>query len=422
VNGYAWIPSGEGNEYDPSADAGYAEYVFELPEAGDYVIWGRVLAPHGGDDSFFVSIDSGDYALWDTEQSSTWVWDQVKNRGGPDPVVYYLEAGEHVLTIAQREDGTKIDRILITNDLGYVPEGLGGEGTLRIWLEAEEGYLEIPMESNSDGTASAGEYIWVPNGGGSGGKAEYTFEIPLAGDYVIWGRVLAPDGGDDSFFVSIDDGDYSLWDTRQSSTWVWDKVRNRGGPNPVVYYLEAGEHVLTIGQREDGTRIDRILITDDLGYVPEGLGDGGTVPPTPVNIWLEAEDGYVEGPMALGSDENASAGEYIWVPNGGGFGGEAEYTFEVPETGDYVIWGRVLAINGVDDSFFVSVDDGDLALWDTRIGETWLWDQVNNRGGPDPVVYYLEAGEHVLTIGQREDGTKIDRILITNDLGFFPAD
>ena len=92
---------------------------------------------------------------------------------------------------------------------------------------------------------------------------------------MIWGRVFAPTGKDDSFFVSIDDGDYALWHVQNSETWAWDPVSNRdvGGDvrdafNPAVYYLEAGEHTLIIKQREDGTKIDRILITNDMEYVP----------------------------------------------------------------------------------------------------------------------------------------------------------
>ena len=53
------------------------------------------------------------------------MWDQVSDRFGADPVMYYLEVGTHTLRVKGREDGTKIDRILITNDVDYVPEGLG---------------------------------------------------------------------------------------------------------------------------------------------------------------------------------------------------------------------------------------------------------------------------------------------------------
>ena len=35
---------------------------------------------------------------------------------------YYLEAGDHLLIIKQREDGTKLDQILITGDMYFIPQ------------------------------------------------------------------------------------------------------------------------------------------------------------------------------------------------------------------------------------------------------------------------------------------------------------
>ena len=125
---YIWVPRGYGDFAEISPGAGYAEYTFEVPVSGTYVVWGRVVSNNTADDSFFVSIDGGPYACWWTQLGGeeNWVWDQVNNvLDGSDPVLFSLEAGQHTLTIKQREDGTKIDKILITKDLEYIPEGLG---------------------------------------------------------------------------------------------------------------------------------------------------------------------------------------------------------------------------------------------------------------------------------------------------------
>jgi hypothetical protein len=155
---------------------------------------------------------------------------------------------------------------------------------VKIWLEAEEGYLSAAMETASDSEASSEEYIWVPSGHGNlyslsedAGFAEYTFEVPVAGTYVIWGRVISNSLNNDSFFVSVDGGGYIAWHTQQGDieTWVGDEVRDGTVSDGTVFYLdlEAGEHSLTIKQREDGTKIDRILVTNDMEYVPEGMGE-----------------------------------------------------------------------------------------------------------------------------------------------------
>jgi bla regulator protein blaR1 len=187
------------------------------------------------------------------------------------------------LVVKQREDGAKLDRILVTNDLGYVPQGIGEpEELVQIWIESEQGSVVSPMVVGLDSQASSGGYVWVPNGVGnvmdplqSGGTVTHIFTVPVAGDYVVWGRVMLDSTGDaDSFFVSMDAGPYAVWDTQQGAKvqWGWDLVNNRGVADPVVYRLGAGQHTLVVKQREDGAKLDRILVTNDLGYVPQGLG------------------------------------------------------------------------------------------------------------------------------------------------------
>jgi len=48
-----------------------------------------------------------------------WVWDQAASHTTP---VFYLDAGSHTLTLKQRESGTKLDKLIITNDLTLVPQ------------------------------------------------------------------------------------------------------------------------------------------------------------------------------------------------------------------------------------------------------------------------------------------------------------
>jgi len=435
--GYVWVPDGAGS-------GGHAEYSFEVPVSGDYVIWGRVISNDGSSDSFLVAVDGGTDTTWHTKQGGveTWTWDVVAIRDytavrdTSNPLTYNLEAGSHTLSIKQREDGTKIDKILVTNDMNFVPEGLGEpieSVSQNIWIEAEEANVYAPMEIASDANASDGGYIWVPDGAGTGGYAEYTFDVSEAGDYVIWSRVISNDGSSDSFLVSVDGGNDITWHTKQGGEeiWTWDVVSIRSyadvrdASNPNIYHLAAGTHTLTIKQREDGTKIDKILITNNMGYVPDGSGEQS---PSFSGIWMEAEDGSLYTPMEIASDPNATAGSYVWVPKGAGDGGYAEYTFEITDPGDYVIWSRIIANDGSSDSFLVSVDGETDITWHTKQGgeETWTWDVVSIRSYADvrdasnPNIYNLSAGTHTLTVKQRETGTKLDRILITDDLEYVP--
>ena len=59
----------------------------------------------------------------------------------------------------------------------------------------------------------------MPEGGGShSGLVEYQIYFPEDGTYYIYGRVIAPDGGSDSFYVTWDAEDKC----DQNGTNVWD--------------------------------------------------------------------------------------------------------------------------------------------------------------------------------------------------------
>ncbi len=104
-------------------------------------------------------------------------------------------------------------------------------------------------------------------------EAVYEIEIAQAGEYVLWGRVIAPTGEDDSFYVQMDDGEDNVWDVSQGSSWHWDQANNRGVADPVIFLLTAGHHALKIKAREDGTKIDKLLLIDNMEFVPTSLGD-----------------------------------------------------------------------------------------------------------------------------------------------------
>jgi len=271
-NEYAWVPDGAGT-------GGYIHLPFSVSQSGEYVVWGREASNSKRDDSFYVQMIGGTssqatrQSLWDTRRGSgtdAWVWDRVSDRGVADPVKYDLQADtSYGLVIRQREAGTKIDRVIITNDLDFVP--------FDVSIEAESGELTAPMRVEprlclsipcGDEEASGRRYIVAPNGAGSGGSAHYTFSVPGPGTFRVLGRVKAPSGRDDSFFVSMDDSPPVLWDTGRHG-WQWGQVRDRYlDPRDVVYSLGLGEHSLTVLQREDGTMLDQLLITNDAGFRP----------------------------------------------------------------------------------------------------------------------------------------------------------
>jgi cysteine-rich repeat protein len=150
-------------------------------------------------------------------------------------------------------------------------------GEYRLYREAESVSILDPLLIVSDATASGGAYIQVKDGLNTGntvpttsGFASYTFSVTTTGKYRVFGRFFTPSSSDDSFWVRLDSGPWTLWNnifTRIGGTpWKWDEVHDSQAADAIVQYTitTTGSHTLQIGYREDGAKLDRIFITSDL--------------------------------------------------------------------------------------------------------------------------------------------------------------
>jgi hypothetical protein len=93
-----------------------------------------------------------------------------------------------------------------------------------------------------------------------GGRAEFTFKVAVAGDYVVAGLVKAPDDDSNSFFLNIDaepEDPLMIWDLEATNGFE-ERISNWRGTgeagndefNPKTFKLKAGEHKLIIRGRE----------------------------------------------------------------------------------------------------------------------------------------------------------------------------
>lgn len=153
-----------------------------------------------------------------------------------------------------------------------------------------------------------------------------------------------------------------------------------------------------------------------------------------VEIALEAElANTLQAPMVIADDELASDGKYVWMEGppatGGGDQGWAEFIINIPEAGEYALWGHVFAWDGNSDSFWVTWQPSDPDenaqvtknfeyRWSISTKNAWHWDRINhwlNEGTFDREWEFDKAGETVLRIAVREDATKLDAIFVTSN-------
>jgi hypothetical protein len=183
--------------------------------------------------------------------------------------------GSHALTaIARDAAGNKKTSSAVSMNVSNAAQPPAPPTGVRIVLEAESAALVTPMRKRSDNGASNG--LYVSTNTANLGQANFNVTIPSDGTYVIWGRVVGASDSSDSFFVSVDWTNKDIYDIAEgkwSGSWQWSVVNGRGGGAPAsisprMFYLTAGQHTITFEGREAGARLDQILITNDLTYVP----------------------------------------------------------------------------------------------------------------------------------------------------------
>jgi poly(beta-D-mannuronate) lyase len=288
----------------------------------------------------------------------------------------------------------------------------------KIWLEAENGTISSPMAISSDALASNGKYIMAPSGTNSSSSVPSSGYSTMSlnatgGSYALWFRTILPTTASNSFYYRIDAGTWVSWnvDANVSTTWTWRSV--------ATITLSAGSHTLTVAYREGGSKLDRVLLTNDAAYVPTGMGEGNITPEFD-NLALEAESGTITSPMAVQSDALASGGQYIMAPSGTNSSsaapssGYSTINFTAAG-GSYKMWFKTILPTTATNSFYYRIDGGSWVSWniDANVSTTWTWRSVAS--------FTLTAGAHTLTIAYREGGSQLDRIAISNDPAYDPA-
>lgn len=156
---------------------------------------------------------------------------------------------------------------------------IGGNWNIIEDAGASGGYyvtVRPDIESVSAAPANSDDHIYI------------TFTTEKDTTYYLFGRMNNPTPDDDSYWVKMDNGSFTMANGLGTSGWQWGRITN--------YILTAGEHTLTIAYRENGAKLDKICISS---YVdpPEGMGEEAEnicesdTSSVGINL-IEAIDGY----------------------------------------------------------------------------------------------------------------------------------
>jgi hypothetical protein len=130
-------------------------------------------------------------------------------------------------------------------------DGYVGEGYLKAWPDTD-------MRFTTGYTTTSPEI-------------QYSIRITTTGTYTIWLRGYAPNAAGDSVYISLDDQPGTILTGFAPQAWSWASSDAQGN-RATIQITQPGFYTLHIWQREDGLRLDRIVLTRDATFSPNGEG------------------------------------------------------------------------------------------------------------------------------------------------------
>lgn len=254
-------------------------------------------------------------------------------------------------------------------------------------IEAESGSVSGAIHRVTDVTsASAGAYLSFDGPG----YVRYFVNTYETAPFTVWARVKSPTAS--SFSMQID-GVASHVDFGVMPSWTWVRVGGRS--------LSSGQHTLRFDVDAPGLLVDRLVFADDSTY-------------TPVTALYEAESASLVYPMRAASQLSPTGfTAYAWSPTGTGNGGRLDLDIRLPYNadGNYRIWVRANAVSELHNQLAFSHDGQVGSLADVPLTSTtgYTWSTP---------AWLSFTSSDILSIGEHEDGVKIDKILLSNDIGF----
>jgi hypothetical protein len=115
-------------------------YPVYFSEAGRYYIWGRAHSTGPEDNGFHFGLNGewpeSSQRLQFCEGKHQWTWSSQQRRpenhcGTPNTLWIDIPApGQHTFMLSMREDGAELDKIILTKNAKYIPQGVGPSETL----------------------------------------------------------------------------------------------------------------------------------------------------------------------------------------------------------------------------------------------------------------------------------------------------
>jgi hypothetical protein len=276
-------------------------------KTGIHYIWVRGYKTGSTDDSLHAGLDglavSSCDRISNLPTTGSWVWTSTTIDSNSRATFNVSSIGIHTVNIWMREDGFRIDKIILTTDPNYKPTGTGpaespinqpppyrqdsGSNSI-VSMEAENYHDNITQGGHNwtlitSPTGCSGGYAMqaLPDNGalidrGSSPRLDFRVNFVKTGTHYIWVRGYKTGGTDDSLNAGLDGQAVSscnrISNFPTAGSWVWTSTTMNSGARATFNISSTGVHTVNIWMREDGMRIDKIVLTTNPAYIPTGNG------------------------------------------------------------------------------------------------------------------------------------------------------
>jgi glucose/arabinose dehydrogenase/mono/diheme cytochrome c family protein len=112
-------------------------------------------------------------------------------------------------------------------------------------------------------------------------ELQYPVNFATAGTRYVWIRGYGISGSDDSIHVGTEGGANMPVTLTQTNTWQWSNARQPSPTaTPATIAVAAGNQTVNLWMREDGTRIDRVILTTNAAFAAQ-VGNTWHIPDSP---------------------------------------------------------------------------------------------------------------------------------------------
>ncbi|NJB86504.1 hypothetical protein GGR26_002272 [Lewinella marina] len=304
-------------------------------------------------------------------------------------------------------------------------------------LEAEcgtagSGWMRRNGNNSSNGSYleyAGNSYLSAPQTNDPSQYITYSVAVEEAGTYRLFARINAPSLSSNSLWIRVDNGNWiKFWKKAGGADLLtdgfeWHTVNQEG--NALSFGLTAGNHTITVINREAGTGLDKLVLAKST-TVPTGMGVEATNCNSGIADYAyEANCGSGGTGWEYRDDATASGGSYrVFTgstnrnqPTSTSTYSQMVFTVDLAQAANYHLFIRMNGPVEASNSFWVRVDNGSwIQFWQTigggqLITDGFEWRKVNHNG--TDVSFNLSAGTHTITIANREAGTGLDKLLLS---------